>query len=99
MRSLYGFLIRLHPRGFRRRFGNEMLMIFDDAIAARQSTALLFGDALISLFRRWVLRPSGADSRSVTPRPGTWWLVALCGILNAICGGMILFMQDSDGLW
>jgi len=53
MRLLYRFLVRLHPQHFRRRFGDEMLWIFDDAGEKRAS---LFGDALGSLFRQWLLR-------------------------------------------
>ena len=75
MRWLYRSLIRLYPRGFRRRFEDEMLLIFDESVATKQGTALLLGDALASLFRRWVLRPL---------EPITWCLLALCGY----CGDM-----------
>jgi hypothetical protein len=97
MRSLYRLLIHLHPPGFRRRFEDEMLLIFDETVASGQSTALLLCDALVSLFRRWVLRRAGPSTGSHSLQPGTWWLLALCGVLHAIFSGMILFMQDPEG--
>src|SRR6478736_8522066 len=54
-RSLYRYLVRLHPAAFRREFAEEMLWIFDQA-SARGTTAPLFADALSSLARQWVLR-------------------------------------------
>jgi len=97
MRSLYRLLIRLHPPAFRRRFEDEMLLIFDETVASGQSTALLLGDALVSLFRRWVLRRTGPSTGSHALQPRTWWLLASCGVLDAICSGMILFMQGPEG--
>ncbi|GEM_PF-7005307 len=55
MRSLYIFLLRLHPPAFKYRFGDEMLAGFDEA-PARDRPALL-SDALLSLARQWLLRP------------------------------------------
>jgi hypothetical protein len=97
MRSLYRLLIRLHPPGFRRRFEDEMLLIFDETAASGQSTALLLGDALVSLFRRWVLRRAGWSTGSHSLQPRTWWLLASCGVLDAIYSGMMFFMQGPDG--
>ena len=55
-RALYIGLLRLHPPGFRQRYADEMLWIFDEA-SARGSAAPLFADALRSLCRQWLLRP------------------------------------------
>ena len=55
-RFFYACLLRLHPARFRQRFGQEMLWIFDQA-AAEARTARLFGDAFLSLWRQWTLRP------------------------------------------
>jgi len=99
MRSLYRFLIVLHPPGFRRRFEDEMVLNFDETVASRQSTTSLFGDALVSLFRRWLLRRPGQITGSFPLQAGTWWLLALCGFLDAIYTGTILFMQGPDGYW
>ncbi len=52
MRFLYAFLLRLHPRRFRERFGEEMMAIFDEAGSVR-----LLGDGLCSLIRQWAFRP------------------------------------------
>ena len=45
IRWLYAGLLRLHPPGFRQRFGQEMLWIFDQA-KANGRTAPLFADAM-----------------------------------------------------
>jgi Ca2+-binding EF-hand superfamily protein len=52
---LYRWLIRLHPSCFRQRFAEEMLGIFEEVSGGR-AVASLFADALVSLFRQWVLR-------------------------------------------
>jgi len=55
IRWFYAGLLRLHPPGFRQRFGQEMLWIFDQA-AANGGTAPLLADAVLSLWRQWTLR-------------------------------------------
>jgi hypothetical protein len=65
-RFLYVCLIGLHPRHFRERFGDEMIAIFDDAAGNRERGALLT-DALISLFRQWLLRPAHQEPVLSTP--------------------------------
>ncbi len=54
LRALYAILVRLHPRTFRRHFGDEMLSIFDQTSANRLA---FLGDAVFSLLRQWLLRP------------------------------------------
>jgi hypothetical protein len=54
LRALYAILVRLHPRTFRRHFGDEMLSIFDQTSANRFA---FLGDAVFSLLRQWLLRP------------------------------------------
>jgi len=54
-RWLYRILLWLHPPLFRRRYGPEMLWIFDET-AAESNAAPLMAEAAISLFRQWVLR-------------------------------------------
>ncbi|MBV9504482.1 MAG: hypothetical protein JO323_05695 [Acidobacteriia bacterium] len=55
MRTLYRFLVRLHPLDFRVEFGGEMLWIYDEA-AATIGVFPLLTDALMSLGRQWLLR-------------------------------------------
>ena len=55
IRGLYRCLIRLHPAGFRLRFQEEMLWIFDEAASA-WGAASLFVDVTVSLLRQWLLR-------------------------------------------
>ena len=72
LRSLYRCLLRLHPPGFRRRFGDEMLSIFDQA-AGKAAVCRLLGDGLLSLARQWGLRPEfwHGISPAPTPRPAS----------------------------
>jgi hypothetical protein len=56
LRSLYRCALHLHPPAFRKRFGDEMLAIFDQAHGTASALKLIF-DALFSLSRQWTLRP------------------------------------------
>ena len=56
LRSLYRWLLYLHPPAFRQRFAEEMLWIFDEA-AATHGALGLFADGLVSLLRQWIVRP------------------------------------------
>ncbi len=51
-RFLYQCLIRLHPREFRERFGDEMLCIFDEAFP--HGGSLFVADGFASLARQWL---------------------------------------------
>lgn len=66
LRRLYRWAVRLHPSSFRRRFGDEMLYIFDqqkEPLAALGMTL----DCVLSLLRQWTLRPRIGVDRAVTP--------------------------------
>jgi D-alanyl-D-alanine carboxypeptidase len=54
-RFAYRCVLRLHPLSFQREFAGEMLWIFDE-VAAKESTAPLFVDGVLSLGRQWALR-------------------------------------------
>ena len=71
MRWLYLCLLRLHPRAFRERFSEEMVDIFDSEAERRRRGPLLV-DALISLFRQWVLRPARHEPALSTTVAGPW---------------------------
>jgi hypothetical protein len=63
-RRLYILMLRLHPRMFRQRFGDEMLGIFEQS----SGKISLLADACQSLFRQWALRPHPvALSATATP--------------------------------
>ena len=64
VRILYAFLLRLHPRQFRERFGEEMMAIFDEA-----RSFWLLGDAVLSLMRQWALRPQQQAVLASTAKP------------------------------
>jgi len=56
IRGLYRCLVQLHPSAFRSQFGQEMLLIFDEA-ADSWGTAALLIDINISLARQWLFHP------------------------------------------
>lgn len=56
-RSLYRWLVHLHPPAFRQRFAEEMLSTFEEA-AQNQNVAGLLADGFVSLTRQWLLRPN-----------------------------------------
>jgi peptidase S41-like protein len=56
LRALYRCVLRLHPCGFRGRFADEMLSIFDHS-AEKPAALRLLVDSLVSLARQWALRP------------------------------------------
>lgn len=55
VRFLYAWLIRLHPRWFRARYGEEMRWIFKEE-AQRSGAARLLADAAVSVARQWAFR-------------------------------------------
>ena len=56
LRLLYRCALALHPRGFRDRFADEILSIFDAAPGTRAKCCLIY-DGLLSAARQWALRP------------------------------------------
>ncbi len=68
IRLLYAGLLRLHPCSFRERFAEEMIGIYDEDSGKRRGALLV--DALISLFRQWVLRPAHDDPAFSTVAAG-----------------------------
>lgn len=80
-RTLYRWLVCLHPPAFRLRFKEELLWIFEES-RDTSGTASLLCDAAISLLRQWLVRS------------GIWkWVVAgIGGSLPVIIGfGSLLF--------
>lgn len=56
-RAVYLGLLWLHPPSFRAQFGDEMLWIFDESVAASpwRHGPGLFADAVLSILRQWVI--------------------------------------------
>lgn len=52
MGLLYLFLVRLHPPAFRRQFGDEMELIYEESGRPLR----LLGDMFISIIRQWLFR-------------------------------------------
>jgi hypothetical protein len=61
LRRLYRCAVRLHPSSFRRRFGDEMLYVFDQQKGTLAALGVIL-DCIFSLLRQRTLRPHvGAD--------------------------------------
>ena len=84
-RTLYRWLVGLHPPAFRRRFEPELLWIFDEASGASGAAPLLY-DAAISLLRQWLMR-SGMWERVLK-----WGVGGIAGVVPLLIGfGSFLF--------
>lgn len=66
LRYLYRAALRLHPAVFRRRFGDEMLSIFDQA-QTYHGRLILLSDCLISILRQRIARPEFWAESSARP--------------------------------
>jgi hypothetical protein len=61
LRRIYRCAVRLHPSSFRRRFGDEMLYIFDQQRGTLAALGVML-DCVLSLLRQWTRRPqTGAE--------------------------------------
>lgn len=56
LRRLYRCAVSLHPSSFRRRFGEEMLCIFDQQRGTLAALSVIL-DCVLSLLRQWIVRP------------------------------------------
>jgi hypothetical protein len=65
LRHLYRFVVLAHPASFHRRFGEEMLSIFDQSHGQISRVGLLV-DGVMSLLRQWVLRPEFVQETSTS---------------------------------
>lgn len=63
---LYRCAVRLHPSSFRRRFGDEMLYIFDQQQGIVAALGLML-DCVFSLLRQWRLRLQKGTELSSAP--------------------------------
>ncbi|HTT24518.1 MAG TPA: DUF3471 domain-containing protein [Candidatus Sulfotelmatobacter sp.] len=72
LRYLYRCALRLHPPAFRRRFGDEMLSIYDVTNGSSLRFHLLT-DSIFSLVRQWTLRSDFWSEASAVPAlPAAW---------------------------
>jgi len=80
-RTLYRWLICLHPPGFRLQFASELLWIFDESRDESGAVALLY-DVVVSVLRQRLVR-SGMWK---------WGLAGIVGALPVLIGfGSFLF--------
>jgi hypothetical protein len=68
-RHLYRFVVLAHPASFRRRFGDEMLSIFDQS-EGKLSRVGLLADGVMSLLRQWALRPDFLQEAAASTMAG-----------------------------
>ncbi|HEV2401718.1 MAG TPA: hypothetical protein VGS27_32590 [Candidatus Sulfotelmatobacter sp.] len=96
LRHLYRCALRLHPPGFRKRFGDEMLSVLDEEASLFTRIRLLL-DCLRSLGKQWALRhefwfgiPSRAAVRPVSGGPSFSSLDPFRPRTSAVIHGMVL---------
>jgi hypothetical protein len=100
----YAAMLYVYPSGFRIRFGREMQQVFRERCraAARDNELFVFvlhafWDWLGASVREWIAAMRSPDLNATPPLVAGWWLLALCGIADAVCAAMHLFMLDYDG--
>jgi hypothetical protein len=97
LRRLYRCAVRLHPSRFRRRFGDEMLYIFDQQKGRLAALSFML-DCVFSLLRQWMLRPHiGVElpaapllSQTADHIPSFETLDTFCPRASAIINGTVL---------
>ncbi|MBV9764479.1 MAG: hypothetical protein JOZ48_06495 [Acidobacteriaceae bacterium] len=67
MRDFYQWILAVHPRAFRERFGSEMLCVFDEALATEGAFRLMTDGALSVLRQRLFRRGPARKVLQVTP--------------------------------
>jgi hypothetical protein len=70
LRFIYLWLVRLHPSRFKKRFGDEMLSIFDQTGGKTAATKLI-GDGAISVLRQWITPPEFGEKPLAATCVGT----------------------------
>ena len=84
-RTLYGWLIGLHPPAFRLRFEQELLWIFDESSDTSSAVSLLY-DAAVSVLRQWLMRSE------IWKWVLKWAVGGIAGVLYLLIGfGSFLF--------
>lgn len=89
-RMVYRMILRLHPEGFRERFGGEMLWIFDGE-ARKGATAHVLCDGVLSLIRQRC-KASGRLRQTV---PGGVCVDSGPGAVRLAQGGIVASMLFS----
>lgn len=69
-RTIYSWVIAMHPPGFRELFGEELIAIFDQLNGEFNGRHLIW-DALQSLGRQWLFRRA-------------WWMPAIAALAAAV---------------
>jgi hypothetical protein len=95
----YAAMLYAYPSGFRIRFSREMQQVFRERCraAARDKELLVFGvrafcDWLGAFAREWLAALRGRELHPTQPIIAGWLLLALCGIADAMCGAMHLYL-------
>jgi hypothetical protein len=95
LRLFYRCALRLHPSGFRERFAEEMLSIFDQS-AGRSEAFRFLVDGFVSLLRQWTLRPEFWHEPSPAQQPAPDGIPSFCTLdpfrprAGAVIHGLVL---------
>jgi hypothetical protein len=101
---LYAVLLRAYPKAFRTAFGYEMQQMFRDRYRTAAATndlprfaGAMFWDWLRSSVRERFSAAMSLEINSGQEMIEGWWLLALCGIIDATIAGMNFLMLNPDG--
>jgi uncharacterized membrane protein HdeD (DUF308 family) len=99
MRRLIDFFVKLYPKWWRDRYGAEFDALLEDAGASVRTAFNVFLGAFLIQLRTWTNAGPYRDPqvRIIQMLIKNWWLLALCGVLDAIYSVMNFFMQRPDG--
>ena len=93
---VYAVLLCAYPKEFRTQFGRGMQQVFRDGCRAAAATKHL-PRFLLVVFRDWLrtsLREWLAAFRNPEIPVKGWWLLALCGVLDAACAATNALMVN-----
>jgi hypothetical protein len=94
-RLLYRLLLRLHPAGFRRRFGEEMLWIFDLSSCKAETAYMLYDGARSVFMQRAKFDPQDEPATAFcTEVRGSGLTVARVGQATVLGGAILLALAS-----
>jgi hypothetical protein len=98
----YAAMLYAYPRAFRIRFGHEMQQVFRERCreAVRDDELLVFvlgalWDWVGASVREWLAAMRSREVHAMQPLVAGWWLLALCGIADAMCAAMVALVAGA----
>lgn len=99
MKRLIDFFAKLYPKWWRDRYGAEFDALLEDAGANARTAFNVCSGAFLMRLRTWntIGLYHDREVRLIQTLSKNWWLLALCGVVDAIISVIYLIMQDTNG--